>query len=426
MTEPTPPNASQDSGEFPTKGAVSALVILTLINFMSAFDRVQIPTIAQPLKLEFSLSDTQLGLLTGLAFGLSYSAATIPLAWISDRWRRVPVVIIALAFWSVMTGLGGFAKGFWHLFLTRVGVAVGESSFTPNAHSILAGYYPPKKRALAIGIETTGLSLGYMAGLSVCGWVATIYGWRAALMLAAIPGLILSVAAIVWLKEPPRVERAPVATSVRGWRFGKGYPWLVASAVCFTIMATGWNQWLPAFFMRVHEIPLSTVGMGVGLASGFGLTTGSFMGGLLFPKSPADRPRSPFLRCAVVSLLILPVAAAMLWIEAPSLSFILLFFTTALANALGPVVYASIQNNCGPAHRARAAAIALTFVGLTSYAVMPVAVGRLSDTLLPTYGSESLRVALTALLFIPVVGALIFLKLHVGSRPGKLGEAADR
>src|SRR3546814_416735 len=121
------------------KGAYRVLAILTAVNIVSLFDRVQLAALAQPIKEEFHLSDTQLGMLTGMAFGLTYAVAALPLAWLSDRWNRSRLLTIALIFWSAMTGLAGLAQSFWHLFLTRVGVAAGEAAFTPTAHSLQLG-----------------------------------------------------------------------------------------------------------------------------------------------------------------------------------------------------------------------------------------------------------------------------------------------
>lgn len=117
-------------------GAVTALISLTAINFVCLYDRVQISGLAQPIKEEFGLSDTQLGLLSGTAFGLTYATMAIPLGWLSDRTNRIKLLSAALALWSLMTAFAAVTQNFAQLALSRIGVAVGESSFTPTAHSL--------------------------------------------------------------------------------------------------------------------------------------------------------------------------------------------------------------------------------------------------------------------------------------------------
>jgi len=159
-------------------GAVTALISLTAINFVCLYDRVQISGLAQPIKEEFGLSDTQLGLLSGTAFGLTYATMAIPLGWLSDRTNRIKLLSAALALWSLMTAFAAVTQNFAQLALSRIGVAAGESSFTPTAHSLLADYFPPHRRGFAIGIETAGAMVGIMTGLAVSGWLAAAFGWR--------------------------------------------------------------------------------------------------------------------------------------------------------------------------------------------------------------------------------------------------------
>jgi predicted MFS family arabinose efflux permease len=399
------------------RGAVSALVILTIINFVSLFDRVQISALAHPIKVEFGLSDTQVGMLTGLAFGLTYATAAIPLAWLSDRGNRSRLLAGALLFWSAMTAFAGLAQSFWHLFATRVGVAAGEAAFTPTAHSILADYYPPRRRALAIGIETSGVSLGIMGGMAAAGWVGSEYGWRYAMFVAGVPGLIMALVTWIWLREPARTSRiaaAAIPPAQGRSRFhwaGRGYGWLVVVAVCNSIMTTGWTQWLPSFFIRTYDLPLSTVGVSVGVASGLGLTCGSILGGWVSARADAANAGSQFRLCILISLAVVPLYGLALWSPTPALGFFGVFVSTVAAGMLAPFIFAGIQNACDPDFRARAVAFALMFVTIGSYGIMPVAVGALSDVLTPAFGQDSLRAALSSLMAVPFVAAFVFARI---------------
>ncbi len=395
-------------------GARTALIVLTAVNFVCLYDRVQISALVQPIKEEFGFSDTQMGLLSGTAFGLTFAAAAIPLGWLSDRSNRVKLLSVALTFWSAMTALAAFAQGFWHLVLCRVGVAAGEASFTPTAHSILADYYPPQKRGLAIGIETAGATIGIMSGLAMAGWLAGAFGWRVALLAAGLPGIALAIVLALKVRDPgrgvatptqaPDGPRPPLSSRVTG-----AYGLLVVAAICNSTMTTGWTHWLPAFFIRTHDLSISVVGASVGVASGLGLTLGHIGGGWLSAASAARGNNVPFLWCAAIVLGTLPGYALAIWAPHPMLALAGVFCSTTVAGMMAPFIFGAIQNSCDPHFRARAVAFALTFVTIGSYAIMPLVIGGLSDLFGATHGDHSLRMALNAFLLVPLVASGIYL-----------------
>lgn len=397
-------------------GALTALLTLTAINFICLYDRVQVSALAQPIKEEFGFTDTQLGLLSGTAFGLTFACAAIPLGWISDRSNRIKLLSVALAFWSAMTGLAAFAQGFWHLIFCRIGVGAGEASFTPTAHSLLADYYPPTRRGFAIGLETAGGTTGIMVGMAMAGWLASAYGWRVALLAAGLPGLALALFLLLRVRDPGRGHATPAVTPgellprqpLRN-RVTGSYGWLVVAAICNSTMTTGWTHWLPAFFTRTHELPLSVVGASVGVASGLGLTLGHIFGGWLSAAAAARGNNVPFVWCALIVLGTLPGYALAIWAPHATLALIGVFCSTAVAGMMAPFIFGAIQNSCDPQFRARAVAFALTFVTIGSYAIMPVVIGGLSDQLLPQYGEASLRMALNAFLVVPIVASGIYI-----------------
>lgn len=395
-------------------GARTALIALTAVNFVCLYDRVQISALVQPIKEEFGFSDTQMGLLSGTAFGLTFAMAAIPLGWLSDRSNRVKLLSVALAFWSLMTGLAAFAQGFWHLVLCRVGVAAGEASFTPTAHSILADYYPPQKRGLAIGIETAGATVGIMSGLAMAGFLAGAFGWRVALLAACLPGLILAVVLALKVRDPGRASAPPPAPAAGprpplSSRVTGAYFLLVVAALCNSTMTTGWTHWLPAFFIRTHDLSIAAVGASVGVASGLGLTLGHLAGGWLSAASAARGNNVPFLWCAAIVLGTLPGYAVAIWAPHPLLALAGVFCSTTVAGMMAPFIFGAIQNSCDPQFRARSVAVALTFVTIGSYAVMPLLIGGLSDLLASSHGEQSLRMALNAFLAVPLVACAIYL-----------------
>src|SRR6516164_11449991 len=182
------------------------LAVLFLVYVCNFIDRQIISILAQDIKASFRVSDTQLGFLYGTTFGIIYAVFGIPIARLADRWHRVRVIGFGLATWSAMSALSGLASSYGQLMLARIGVAIGEASATPAAWSLLSDYFPSRRRALAIGIYYTGLSVGAGLSLSLGGWISHTWssgfpagaapfrlaGWQATFLAVGLPGLFLA------------------------------------------------------------------------------------------------------------------------------------------------------------------------------------------------------------------------------------------
>ena len=180
------------------------LFVLTLGYIFNFIDRQVMTILLEPIKAEFGATDTQMGLLTGLAFALFYATLGVPMARLADRWSRRNVLVISMAVWSGMTALCGLAGSFIQLLACRIGVAVGEAGGSPPSHSMLADYYPPERRATALGIYALGIPFGVLFGFFVGGWMEEFFGWRWAFVVVGIPGLLLALLVRFTVKEPPR------------------------------------------------------------------------------------------------------------------------------------------------------------------------------------------------------------------------------
>ena len=180
------------------------LAILILIYMLNFLDRQIIGILAAPLKAEFNMSDTQFGLLGGIAFASVYSTLAIPLAWLADRFSRVWIMTGALAVWSGFTALCGVAGSFSQLFLFRMGVGVGEAGGVAPAYSLVADYFPPHQRARALAAFAFGIPLGTAAGTLVGGLLAATYGWRVAFIVVGLLGLLVAPLLRLTVKDPPR------------------------------------------------------------------------------------------------------------------------------------------------------------------------------------------------------------------------------
>jgi MFS family permease len=180
------------------------LGILTVVYVFNFIDRQILAILAQSIKVDLGLSDTQIGALSGIAFGIFYAVLGIPIARLADKYSRVNIISICLGIWSLMTALSGLAGNFWQLLAARIGVGIGEAGGSPPSHSLIADYFPVTGRASALGIYALGIPIGILFGNFAGGWIDQYFGWRNAFMLVGIPGIVLAITLKLTIKEPPR------------------------------------------------------------------------------------------------------------------------------------------------------------------------------------------------------------------------------
>ncbi len=249
----------------PTGNRAWVLFILVLVYTFNFIDRQIVGILAVPIKADLALSDTQLGLMGGLAFALFYTALGIPVALLADRFSRTWIMTAALAIWSAMTAASGLATNFWQLFLARVGVGVGEAGGVAPAYSLIADFFPPAQRARALGAYSFGIPIGSAIGIVFGGVIASMVDWRMAFFLVGGAGMILAPVFRLTIKEPvrgqfdrPRADH--VAAGLRNiLRMLSRKPsfWLLAvGASCSSMMGYGVFFWLPSFFVRSFHLSL--------------------------------------------------------------------------------------------------------------------------------------------------------------------------
>ena len=211
-----PDKESSAVGGRHAKIALGLLVIVYIFNFV---DRQIISILAEDIKADLGISNSDIGFLFGTAFGVFYSVVGIPMGKLADSWNRKNLISIGLAFWSLMTALSGTAKSFLSLSIYRFGVGIGESTATPSAYSLLSDYFSPKVRATVLSIYSSGLYIGAAIGLFLGGWILDTWnnaypdpsnapfglkGWQAAFMGVGLPGILLSLITFTFIKEPIR------------------------------------------------------------------------------------------------------------------------------------------------------------------------------------------------------------------------------
>lgn len=398
------------------RGGRYALAILCLVNIVNYMDRSILSVLIEPIRSDLRLSDTQIGLMTGVAFALFYAAGGLVLAHIADTRSRPALIALSIAIWSTMTALGGAAQNFGQMLAARIGVGVGEAGVIPAANALLADKYSVEKRALALALFTAASMIGIMAGAILGGILASHHGWRWAFVITGLAGLPLSV--LVWftLEDPPR-SAVGVSTQSQGPGFFNGLHQilndrtlvLLVFAYAFLVfMLFGVVTWFPAYLGRAFNLDVQQVGVQFGAAIGVGTAAGSLIGGLagngLVKRDVAWMTRLPLI--SMVSLWPLYQLA----IFAPtSTSALTLIALTAAAGGvgLGPLL-AAMQFKLSPSLRAKGAALN-GFVGsLIGLGGAPVLVGILSDWLAGTTGpARSLQLSLSLTVTVGLVGVAI-------------------
>lgn len=384
-----------------------ALLLLTLSYAACHLDRNIVTILLVPIKAEFGVSDTALGLLTGLTFALFYGVLGIPLGYVADRANRRHLLGFSLTLFSALTLLSGYVTSFAQLVGARIGVGVGEGGAVPTAQSILADIFPPHRRVYALGIYSTGLSIGALAGLAIGGFVSAAYGWRVAFIAVGIVSLIISLLNWVFIAEPARTSEpgegseaasAPAPSMISAarhlWKDQPAYRHLVMAVSIAAIPGFSLLVWAPTLFSRHFDMSQSEIGLWLGLlfgvGGGIGILTSSFLAGRLSQRAIGLALLPPIAGCCLVGIF------GMLFAFAPSASLAILLLVVPAAGYCcytGPV-YGVIHAIAESRVRARAIAVLLLASNIAGFGLGPALTGVLSDYLAATMGSASINFAL--------------------------------
>jgi MFS family permease len=401
-----------------THYVLGMLVFVYVFNFI---DRQIFAILAQSIKVDLNLSDTELGALGGVAFGIFYATLGIPIARLADRYSRVNIIAISLAVWSVMTSVQALAGNFWQLLIARVGVGVGEAGGSPPSHSLLADYFVPGERASALGIYALGIPIGILFGSMAGGWINEFFGWRNAFLVVGIPGVVLAIVLKKTVKEPPRgyseggmrqphkaVPFADVVKTMWGYR---SFRHLSIGAGTQAFVGYGSITWMPAFLERVHGMSSGQVGTAVGLAIGIFGGIGTFFGGKWADKLAHKDLRWHMWLPAIAFLLAVPASAAVFLVDNLYLSLGFYCASALLVNIYTGPTFGSNQTLAPLAMRAAASALLLFIINMIGLVFGPTVLGALSDVLQADWNmndGDSLRYALLACSFIYLLSAISY------------------
>jgi MFS family permease len=398
------------------------LGVLTLGYIFNFIDRQVMTILLEPIKAEFGATDTQMGLLTGLAFALFYATLGVPMARLADRWSRRNVLAISMAAWSGMTALCATASSFGQLALYRIGVGVGEAGGTPPSQSLLADYFPPQQRSLAQGVLASGTNIAVLVGLFGGALLADAYGWRNVFWIFGLPGIALAVLIRLTVREPQR-EREHIAEDSSIWAAIReisalpAFPAIALGVGMTAVAGYGLGVWSPSFMIRVHGLTLVEAGLYLGLIGVFGGILGTLLSAILVDRLAQHDARWQ-LRLPMIGVLIsIPTQALFLmwpaehiWMLGDTIfpvALVFMFFSAIFASFWIAPSYAAVQNLV-PAHwRTQAAALLLFILNLLGMGLGPLVVGWLSDVY-GDLGDVSIRYALLSSLVFCAVGAAAF------------------
>ncbi len=374
------------------------ITVLLLVNILNFVDRQSVFILAEDIKRDLDLTDTDIGLLGGISFAIIYATLGIPLARMAEIYGRKRILAGLLFIWSAMTALGGLAQNFAQLVATRLGVAAGEAGSTPTAHSLISAYFPEHRRGIVLAIFSLGVPLGTMIGLILAGWINQVASWRTAMIVLGLPGIFLAVLLLVTIKEPPsqieKVREQKLGRTLRELWSRPSFRQMAYGQAVYSMGANAAIVFAPAFLMRTYELNSASTGLFLGVAYGVIGVAGTLIGGAMGDRFGQRDARWRLWLPALVLLAAMPLTLGA-WFAPTASTSVALLAGTKFANLFyfGPIFVA--LHSIAPTHaRGTASAVLLFFNSLVGISLGPLAVGLLSDWLQPSFGQMSLRYAL--------------------------------
>jgi MFS family permease len=363
---------------------VFVLLLVCLINYA---DRSVVAAVAEPLRRDLGLTDTQLGWLQGLSFALLYSVLGIPFARLAERHSRVRIIAAATFVWSLMTVLCGTAASYVQLLGLRMGVGVGEAGFMAPASSLLGDHFRRDQRALASSLMMLGVPFGALIGAMSGGMIAQHYGWRWAFVIMGAPGLLIALLVLLTLREPARGSSdetqdrdVPSLGTVADRCFANPtFRHVLMGGILGGFGLHGLGQFLNVYFVRVYHLSYRDAGVIYGLQSFASISVGLLVGGFVATRLGRQNPRWYCLVPAIGLLLSVPIYLAAFQQTSLTASVVLIVLAgSSLLLHYGPSL-ALVQNLATPLTRASTVAVYMLFVNAVAQGLGPPLVGYLSD-----------------------------------------------
>ncbi len=402
MTQPAPVGPKQpDADSFEDASPAYAryvLGVLFLVGVFALVDRQIFGMLIEPLKQEFDVSDTWLGLASGLSFALFYGAAGLPIARLADRGSRRGILAAGLGVWSALTLASGFATSFVQLVVARLAIGVGEAAGTPTAHALIADYFPPERRARALSVYSAGASVGVILAYLIGGFIQEIWGWRGVFLALGAPGIALAFLVRATVREPRRgrFETKPVTPlstreALRRLLAQPAYRFVLASFALHSLAHSAASMWNPSYLARVHGMAPREIGTLLALGSASFAALGVITGGIVTDRLAAADRRWLLRLPGFASLAYAPLSLLFLFAPNRDLALVGLASSAFLSGIAIPGMHAATQELAEPASRATASALNLLILTLVGSGLGPTLVGIANDLLAGSLGDGAVR-----------------------------------
>jgi MFS family permease len=407
-----------------------SVLVLCGINLLNFYDRQAPGALVEPMRKEFGLSDTQIGLL-GSMFIWVYALAGVPLGRVADVWSRKKLLTIGVTVWSALTAASGLAASFSFLVFTRLGVGVGEAVCAPVGTSWIGDLFPPQRRARVLSVFMLGVPIGGALSFLLCGPIAQAWGWRTALVSAAAPAIIL-MPLLLLVHEPARgASEQASGIEVRGSIYAvlriRTLWWIILSGALLNFNMYALATFLPAFMTRVHGYSVARAGVTCGIVYLIGGVFGGLLGGHLGDRVASDARNSRLWMAAIIAILGAPIMLYGITRPAgfaPAALVAIAIGYGAFNTYYGPV-YASIQDIVAPNQRGLTMSVYFMAMYLCGASLGPLLTGGLSDYMArrAMHAAGALNPAgfravglQKAMVIMPILSLALAIVLYLGSR----------
>lgn len=366
------------------------MTVLVMVYSSHMADRVLVSALSPLIGKELSLSDSQLGALTGLSFAVMYALGALPIARLAEYYNRIVIIGVSLVVWSVGTALCGLASTFPQLLLLRMSVGLGEAGWSPAANSLIADRFPRERRATALSVLGIGACLGSLLGAFGGGWVALHYGWQAAFIAAGVPGLFLALLVFLTVREPPRgaFDKKDEAASDKPPSMGDvlrtivATPTLIHLTMAYGLAAFGvygTSFFIPLYFTRALGMNIAETGLAFGLITAFSGAFGPLLSGVVADRIGRGDARAYTLVPALGFALSIPLMILAAFMSSWPVVIGLLFLgRVALAMHATPIM-ATAMNLVDTRMRASMTALLFLFNSVIGVGLGPYLAGVFSD-----------------------------------------------
>jgi MFS family permease len=433
--------AGSDSSAYPSSFAAwYSVAVLMLMYIFSFIDRTTISLIVEPMKRDLQISDTQIGMLQGLAFALLYTFLGLPIARLSDRHSRRAIIAAGVFIWSIMATLCGLARTALQLFIARIGVGVGEAALSPAAYSIITDSFPRAKLGSAFGVYNIGITIGAGVACLVGGIVVAavshagasytlpllgeVRAWQMVFIVTGAPGIVLPLLLLTF-REPARrgILRTPSAKPTAALPRPPlmevlGYVWLNRKFYCLYFIALALlamcgycvAAWLPTAIIRAYGVSYGQVGKVLGVSTILMNSTGMLLAGILCDRLTRTGSEDAPIIVALISACGIAVFSCLpTLMPTVTLVWIAIFVSGLTFNAYNGVGPMAINQVTPNQYRAQVSAVYLFVVNALGLGVGPTLVPFLNDHLF--HDPLKIRFSLIIVVFCAAVAAIILLMI---------------